>query len=352
MKGRVISLIFFLSVLITFAYYFFPNHKASQVNHKIQPIFVETSPLKEALFANEFETIGSLSSLDNIQISSELAGQIARIYFKPGTLVQKGTLLIQLDDTILKSELASAKANLLLSESIYQRNQELAKRKLASEQALETAFADLKEKQNTVKVKEAQLLKLSLRAPFTGTLGSRKVSVGQYVKVGQPLVSLIANQKLKVEYTLPEHLISHIKKDQKVQVISDAYPRQVYQGVVDYIAPNVDKETRTIAVEALIDNKQNLLSPGLFVRVKHQIGEPIKRFLIPEESVIPTISGQKVFILNNGRAIAKQIKVGSHYGAMIEVRRGLKPTDIVIIRGQHKLKEGATVLAKNEGKLE
>ncbi len=332
------------------SYILYPVNKDQKLNHAIQPIFVEISSIKEANFADEFETIGSLNSLDSIHISSELAGQIASIHFKPGSVVQKGTLLIQLDNTVLKSQLATAKANLILSESVYQRNQELAKRKLASEQALDKALADLKEKQNIVKAKEAQLFKLSLRAPFTGTLGSRKISVGQYVKVGQPLVSLIAIQKLKVEYTLPENLIAHIRQGQKVQVISDAFPGQIYQGLVNYIAPNVDKETRTIAVEALIDNRQNRLSPGLFVRVKHQLDEPKKRFLIPEESVIPTISGQKVFIFDKGKAIAKRVKVGSHDGDMIEVREGLKPTDLVIIRGQHKLKEGAPVIAKNKGK--
>ncbi|WP_419419177.1 efflux RND transporter periplasmic adaptor subunit [Legionella sp. D16C41] len=350
MKARIISLLLFLSILATILYRLVLPHNPSKLTNKTQPILVETATIKEAFFADQFETIGSLSSLDSIEISSELAGQIASIYFKPGSLVPKGTLLIQLDDTILKSELASAKANLLLSESMYQRNQELAKRKLAPEQALDKALAELKEKQNIVKVKEAQLSKLSLRAPFTGTLGARKVSIGQYVKVGQPLVSLIANQQLKVEYNLPEHLVSRVKKDQKVQIISDAFPHEIYQGLVNYIAPNIDKGTRTIAIEALIDNKQNLLFSGLFVRVHHQLGDVKKHFLIPEESIIPTINGQKVFIVDEGRALTKQIKVGAHYGPMIEVRRGLKPTDIVIIRGQHKLKEGVSVFAKNEGK--
>ncbi|WP_052673568.1 efflux RND transporter periplasmic adaptor subunit [Legionella hackeliae] len=314
-----------------------------------KPIIVETAPVTEKILADQFETIGSLASTDNIDISSELSGQIAAIYFKPGTLVKKGTLLIQLDATVLKSELASAKANLALSETNFERTSELAKRKLASEQALDQALADLRGKQNTVKAKQAQLEKLSLRAPFTGTLGSRQVSIGQYVRVGQPLVRLIANQKLRVEYTLPERYLPRVLEGQQVTVVSDAYPDEVYTGSVNYIDPAVDKETRTIAIEALIDNPDNLLSAGLFVRVNHEFGEKTKRLLVPEESLIPTINGQKIFIVRNDKAIAIRVKTGAHHGAMTEIYSGLSVDDIVIVRGQHKLREGSPVIDIHQG---
>lgn len=305
--------------------------------------------MTEKILAEHFETLGSLQSTDYIDISSELAGQIAAIYFIPGALVKKGTLLIQLDDTVLKSQLASAEANLLLSESNHNRTKELAKLSVASEQALDKTLADLQEKQNTVKVKKAQLEKLSLRAPFSGTLGSRHVSVGQYVKIGQPLVPLIANQKLRVEYNLPERYLAKLHLGQKVRVRSDAYPNQSYLGVVNYIDPAVDKETRTIRVEALIDNKERLLATGLFVRVKHQFGERRKRLLVPEESLIPTIKGQKLFVLRGKRAVAIKVKTGSHHASMTEICKGLKTNDIIIIRGQHKLKDGSRVIAVHSG---
>ncbi|MDP1601904.1 MAG: efflux RND transporter periplasmic adaptor subunit [Legionella sp.] len=326
----------------------FSGHKKKPLSADSIAIKVETAPVTEKMLADKFETIGSLSSSDNIEISSELAGQIQSIHFKPGALVKKGTLLIQLDNTVLKSELATAIANLSLSETSYNRTKELASRKLVSEQALDQAVASLHENQNTVKARQAQLEKLSLHAPFSGTLGSKKVSVGQYVKIGQPLVSLIANQQLRVEYSLPERLISRLKEGQKISVFSDAFPDKPYQGVVNYIAPSVDKETRTIAIEALIDNKENLLSAGLFVRVSHKLGEAKKRLLVPEESLIPTINGQKIFVLRGNTAIIKRVKTGAHHAAMTEICQGLKSDDIVIVRGQHKLKEGSPVIAVNQ----
>ncbi|VEG92304.1 efflux RND transporter periplasmic adaptor subunit [Legionella spiritensis] len=344
MKYRTIILLLPLMIIAFFSYSHFSHKSPPKPATTSNPVHVETSVVSEKVFAEQFETLGSLASIDNIDISSELAGQIVAIHFKPGEPVKKGKLLIQLDDTVLKSELATAKANLALSETNFKRTNELAKRGLASAQSKDQAVADLRDKQNRVKVNEAQLKKLSLRAPFSGTLGSRKVSIGQYVDIGQPLITLVANQRLRVEYSLPERFLSRLKIGQHVQIASDAFPGHTYDGIVNYIAPSIDKDTRTIAVEALIENKEQHLSPGLFVKVSHQIGKQKKRLFVPEESLIPTISGQRVFVIRDGRAVALRVETGAHYQAMTEINRGLKPDDVIIIRGQHKLKEGSHVI--------
>ncbi|WP_026069326.1 efflux RND transporter periplasmic adaptor subunit [Legionella tunisiensis] len=239
MKSRSTLLLLTLLGIALTSTFIFRHKKAINNPIAMNAITVETAPVTEKVLAEQFETLGSLASTDNIDISSELAGQIAAIYFKPGASVKKGTLLIQLDNTVLKSELASAEANLTLSETSYQRMSELAKRKLASAQALDQASADLQEKQNTVKAKKAQLEKLSLRAPFSGTLGSRQVSVGQYVKIGQPLVHLVANQKLRVEYNLPERYLPRLQEGQKVSVVSDAFPKKFFKESLIILIPQL-----------------------------------------------------------------------------------------------------------------
>ena len=345
MKRRNLILLSISLAFTLMSYFLLAHHaKANIKSRESKAITVETAHVTEKILAEKFDTIGSLASTDNIDISSELSGQIAAIHFTPGTYVKQGTLLIQLDDTVLKSELESAKANLILSEANYNRLSELAKRSLTSTQALDKSMADLQKKQNTVKAKQAQLEKLSLRAPFSGTLGARQVSVGQYVKVGQPLVRLVANQKLRVQYNLPERYLPRIQHGQKILLRADAFPKQTFFGVVNYIDPSVNVETRTIAVEALIDNQNYFLSPGLFVRISHQFGEKKKRLLVPEESLIPTINGQKIFVLRGKRAVAIRVKTGAHHAAMTEICSGLKSSDIIVVRGQHKLKEGSRVI--------
>ena len=349
MKSQKTIKFFFLFVLLGLSFTLIARHKKAPFTADLKAISVETAHVTQKILAEQFETLGSLASTDNIDISSELAGQIAAIYFTPGAYVKKGTLLIELDQTVLKSQLASAKANLILSTASYKRIQELGKKNLASEQNLDKALADLREKENTVKAKEAQLDKLNLRAPFSGTLGSRQVSTGQYVKVGQPLVRLVANQKLRVEYNLPERYLGKLQLGQKVSVVSDAFPNETYEGKVNYIDPAVDKETRTIAVEALIDNSARTLSAGLFVRISHQFGEKKKRLLVPEESLIPTINGQKIFVLRNNKAQTIRVTTGAHHASMTEICSGLKANDIIIVRGQHKLKEGSPIISLGKG---
>ncbi len=330
---------------LSYLFFIYQPNAARSLRPEPNKFMVETAPVREKIVTNHFETLGNLASMDSIDISSELAGQIASIYFQPGAYVKKGTRLIQLDDTILKSELSSAKANLILSQTNYKRLSELAQKKLASAQTLDEAQATLQKRQNTVKAKDAQLAKLRLCAPFSGVLGSKQISIGQYVKVGQPLVRLIAKQKLRVEYNIPERYLSQIQLNQLVKVTSDSFPNRDYQGRVNYIAPAIDQETRTVAVEALINNGANLLHPGAFVHINHLFGEKRRHFLVPEESLIPTINGEKVFVLRNNKAIAVPVKTGLHRAAMTEIESGLKSDDIVIVRGQHKLKEGSQVIA-------
>lgn len=344
MKINKFLLIAFVVAIVFTLPFLTVKESEETVRPKPQAVTVETAPVVSRVLVEQFETLGTLTSLDSIDITSEIAGQIVSISFQPGTFVHKGTVLIQLDSSVMKSELASAKASFALSETNYKRLQQLAVKNLASGQALDKAYADLREKQNSMNVKEVQLAKLTLRAPFSGTLGSKQVSIGQYVKVGQPLVHLVANQKLRVEYNLPERLLPKIHDGQTVQISSDAFPRKIFRGKVNYIAPAVDKETRTIAVEALIDNPAYRLSEGLFVRIKHQLGHPRKRLLIPEESLIPTINGQKVFIVRQGHAYTVHVKTGAHHAAMTEIAQGLSANDTVIVRGQHKLKEGSPVV--------
>jgi membrane fusion protein, multidrug efflux system len=310
---------------------------------------VEAAKVEEVNLLNKIETLGSLGSIDSVDISPEIAGQIAKIYFKAGSSIKRGTWLISLDDSVYQSELASAKANLKLSQMNYKRTAELSKRRISSEQELDQVLADLHDKQNLVKVKQSLLEKMTLKAPFSGVLGSRQISVGQYVSVGQPLVKLVATNPLKVEYTVPERYLADLRVGQKIEVISDSFPDKRFSGKVDYISPVIDKETRSIAVEAIVDNQKQDLSAGLFVHVNHYLGQVAPVLLIPEESLMPSIKGQKVFIIEQGKAHEITIKTGAHRLAKVEVISGLKQNQQIVTRGQHKLKDGAKVSIINQG---
>jgi len=336
----------FLVIFLVGGYFFTTSHPtktANDIPKTLAKIKVQASPVKREVINLRIEALGSLRSQDIVDISPQIAGEIAHIYFKPGSFVKKGAPLIKLDDTVYQSELAAAKAKLQLSKMNYQRIEQLSKRRLSSEQELDQALADLRDNQNTVKVKQAELAKLTLRAPFSGTLSAKKISVGQYVSVGQPLVKLVANQKLIVEYSVPERYLPDLQIGQKVKVQSDTFSNLSFDGKVDYISPTIDIDTRSIQVEAIIDNKKQELSPGLFVKITHLLGRKRESLLVPEASLVSTINGQKVYTVIDDKANSVDIVTGAHHQTYVEVLSGLHERDTVITRGQHKLKEGSLI---------
>lgn len=151
-----------------------------------------------------------------------------------------------------------------------------------------------------------------------------------------------STQTLKVEYSLPLRFINRLKLGQRVHILCDAFPEQHYEGQVNFINHAVIKKSQTIAVSAIIKDPSKL-SPGLFVRVSHELDKEKKRLFIPDESLISTSKDQRVFVLRHGRATSVHIHTGAHYQSMTEVNQGLKAGDIVIISGQEQLKEGSLV---------
>lgn len=316
---------------------------------QIKPIRVETAPVQQINSSAQTNTVGTLKSHKHVEISASFSGKIKKVFFQSGKTVKKGALLIELDDSILQSELAAAQVSLEYAESQYNRIKELALKRMSSAQALDEAYASYKEKKTLVAIKKAQLRKMQIRAPFPGTLGSRNINEGQYVTPGQPLIKLTANQTLRIEYTLPERYLSDLALGQRVSILSDVYPNKSFEAKVSYIAPTVNEDTRSISIEAKLNDAKGKLAPGLFVRINHQFGTTKNLLLVPEESLIPTINGQKLFVFRNGKAQSITVKTGEHHAAMTEITDGLERNARIIVRGQHKLKDGSIVVDVQKG---
>lgn len=325
------------------------RHHPQQTDSSTAGIPVETSKSQLLTMADRFETVGNLDSTDQIDISSEYAGQIKAIRFSAGDSVKKGQILIELDDTVVKNELAIAKHRLALSESNYERTKQLAQRRIASTQSLEEAKTDWQEKKNTYLSTRAKYNKLQIKSPFDGTLGDRHISVGQYIKIGEPLVKLVAQSNLKLQYHLPERYLASLNKGQAVSLETDAFPNQQFTGKVTFIDPALDPDTRSIRIEAEIPNTEHRLLPGMFVRLTHIFGNTQSRLFVPEESLIPTINGQKIFISTDKHAKSIMVQTGIHHNGMTEITKGLDPDSLVITRGQHRLKDGAIIIDVGRG---
>ena len=312
------------------------------------PTAVEVAKVAASDFADDVAAVGTLKSNESVVLRPEVAGRVASIGFKDGAIVAKGAVLVVFDAAIQDAELLQARANLALARSSYERNVELVGKKFLSQQALDSSSATLKVQEAAVQLAEAKAAKMRIKAPFTGMVGLRNVSVGDYLKDGQDLINIEDVATLRVDFKLPENYLGRISKGQNVEVVTDAMPSDRFQAVLDAIDPMVDQNGRSISARARLDNAKGKLRPGMFVRVRLQFGERKAVLMVPEQAIVP--GGQPaVFKVVDGKVNLVKVRLGVRRAAQVEVVDGLADGDLVVTAGQLKLREGAAVRPVGEG---
>lgn len=306
------------------------------------PISIVVGNVTKKPIYEQVQTFGTLSAEKQVTISSEVAGKVSNVFYSDGQTVSKGDLLLQLDNTQAKADLISAQADLALAKRNYQRYEELSKYGGTTKQQLDKERADVNAKQATVQQDLNNLQKFTLTAPFSGRLGSFKVQRGDYVAVGDKIISVVNNSKLKVVYALPEDTFAQLKLGQQVIIIPSALSKQSFAGKVTYIAPSIDTSTGTISVQATLNNKKGKLSSGMFVNVR-QIFSKSDALVIPEESLQVDLSGTYVFVIKNGKAYKTAVTTGTHVDGYVEVTSGLSLSQTIVTEGQQKLSSGMAV---------
>jgi membrane fusion protein (multidrug efflux system) len=304
---------------------------------------VETAQVQAVELALDASAVGSLRSNESVLLRPEISGRIATIGFKDGSVVGKGTLLVGLDASMPLAELAQAKANLGLAMANQQRNQDLFEKKFISRQSLETSEAALKIQEAAVTLAQAKLDKMRLTAPFSGVVGIRNVSVGDYVKEGQDLINLEDISVLKIDFRLPESTFAQLKPGQRVEVSSDVLPGQMFEAVLDAVNPLVEAGGRSIACRAHLSNANALLRPGMFVRVRLIFEKRSDVLLIPEQALVPDGKAPYVFRVVDGQAMRAPVRTGVRRDGQVEVVDGLSAGDEIVTAGQLKLRDGAPV---------
>jgi membrane fusion protein (multidrug efflux system) len=321
--------------------------KADQIPEKQQPaIMVEITNVKQGAIPKQVDSVGSLTAIEEVNISSEVDARVTQIFFKDGQFVAKGMPIIQLDNAKAKADLASAQTALNLSRTTYERYQALFKEGGTSRQDIDQQRADVESKEALLTNSITALNQKQILAPFDGELGAIAINEGAYIKAGDPLVRLVNKRKLKVEYGIPEIFLPKLKIQQHVLVSVDSYPGQTFAGEVTFISPIVDKLTRTVSVQATVPNEEGTLSPGMFAHISQIIAENKQTLVIPEQAVIASLQGSSVYRVVDSKAIATPIVTGDRYNGMLEVKSGLALGDIIVIAGQQKLDDGSLVINK------
>lgn len=309
---------------------------------------VETARVVVADLPFDATAVGSLRSNESVVLRPETAGRIASINFKEGTAVTRGSLLIGLDAAMQAAEYDQARANLALSAASVKRSRELFEKKFVSQQSLDNAEAALKVQEAALALAQAKLDKTRLKAPFTGIVGIRNVSVGDYVKEGQDLINLEDISTLKIDFRLPEAYLSQLHPGQVIEVTPDAFPGQRFEAVLDAINPLIETGGRAIACRARLANPEAKLRPGMFARVRLIFEQRSNVLLVPEQAIVPDMKAPYVFRVVDGKAEPAPVKTGLRRAGMVEVSSGLSAGDEVVTAGQMKLRPGAPVMATRQ----
>jgi membrane fusion protein (multidrug efflux system) len=311
--------------------------------HANQGALVEVVKPERSLVRDELVTFGSLSPDESVMLRPEIAGRVAQLHFREGQYVEAGALLVSLDDSISRAELAQAQANLNLAEKNFQRAQMLFKRGASNAQALDEASAQQQASRASLALSQARLDKTRILAPYDGFLGLRAVSPGDYLSAGQDIVNLEVLDPLKVDFRIPQKAVSQVRLKQLIEISLDAYPGERFNGEIFAINPRLDEAGRSQAIRAHISNSDGRLSPGQFVRVSVILAERPNALVIPEEAIMPVGDKLLVNLVVDGKVELREVKLGKRLAGKVEVREGLQGDETLISAGWQKVRAGAPV---------
>jgi membrane fusion protein (multidrug efflux system) len=311
------------------------------------PMAVEATKVVLQALPQMITAVGSLRSDESIMVRPEVAGRLSAILFREGQQVAKGMTLVRLDPAINAAEVQQAKANLKLAQSKFDRAVELSQRNFISGQAKDEAENNLRVAEAAVALADARLAKTEIKAPFTGVIGLRVVSVGDYVKEGADVVNLESIDPLKVDFRVPEIYLSQVQEGQTLTVALDALPGKRFEGKVFAVNPLVDAAGRAVVIRALVRNTDTSLRPGMFARVNLITRDQKEALIIPEQAIVPQGDEQYVFRVADGKVARVKVDIGQRRDAKVEILKGLSVNDVVVTAGQIKLRDGMAVTVTN-----
>jgi membrane fusion protein (multidrug efflux system) len=308
-----------------------------------KPVTVEVAPVEARELARDISVVGSLRSNESVIVRPEIAGRIVSITFDEGAKVARGAVLVTLDDSVYRAELAQAEANLARDLRLQERGRQLHADNYISSTEMDQLDTAVKVDEAALALARARLQKTRLLAPFDGVLGLRRVSVGDYVGEGQDIVNIEDITPVKLDFRIPEGFLSEIRNGLPLTVHVDAYPGRNFDGRIAAIDPQVGATDRSISIRGEVPNADGLLRPGLFARVTLVLERLGKALTIPEQAIVPQGDRHFVYRVNDGKAVMTEITLGQRKEGWAQVASGLSPQDRVVTAGIQKIKDGAPI---------
>lgn len=315
------------------------------------PLSVDGIVVTPTTFSNNLEITGSIEANESVVLRSEVSGLVTAINFKEGSNVSQGAVLVKINDKDIQAQLQDALTKQNLSATSENRAKQLLAKGAISQEEYDIALANLKSLSAQAQIVRAQLAKTTLRAPFSGKIGLRSISVGEYLTPSTVIANLMSTNPIKVSFSIPEKYVGQIKLNSPISFVTDASGK-VYTGKIFAIEPGINQQTRTLQIKALAPNANNELLPGSFAKVKLALSEQKDAILVPSEAVIPVLKGKMVYIVKDGKAQQVPVEAGTRTAESVVITSGLNIGDTVLTTGAMALKPDAPVKVKIAGSKE
>jgi len=352
----IVLLLLVLSVPAFIKYQQIIEGMAQSGGNAMPPSTVEVTQVRQEQWQSRVAAVGTLTAREGIDVSNEVEGVIEMIHVTSGQRVEKGDLLVTLNTDVEQADLVSLQAQEELAQSNFDRVESVWKKKTISESEFDGASSNLRIAQANLAQVRARIAKKTIRAPFTGVLGIRNVSTGQYVSPGTMLFSLQDYELLYADFSVPESYFPEMTPGLDVHFQVSAFPGKTFTGLVEAIDAKVDEATRNINVRAQLQNHDAMLLPGMYAEIYLVLEQATERLLVPSTAIVFSSFGDAVFVIKQdqqGNQVAQRVQVttGEQRGDLVEILEGLSGNEQVVQAGTSKLRNNTLVTVSERRRL-
>ena len=323
-----------------------PDKQTSNPSTQKKPLNVSFKVIRAESVSEKINVVGSLLPDEEVDLTFESSGKLVNIFFKEGTMVQKGDLLAKINDLPLQAQLKKLTSQLPLAENRVFRQKTLLEKDAVSQEAYEQVISDLNQLRADIELVKSQIAQTELKAPFDGYIGLRMVSEGNFVSPTTVIARLTKISPMKINFSVPERYAFQIQKGTKIQFKTDMDLTQTDASVYALDAM-INPDTRTRDVRAVFPNSKGEWMPGAFVSIEISLNEIPNAIAIPSQALIPELGVDKVFLYKSGKAQPAEVIAGLRTESKIQIIKGLQIGDTLLTSGMLQLRTGMPVTLNN-----
>lgn len=348
MNKTIKAILYIVVALVILGMLLYPKFKPDEIDplasvQTSDPILqVEAKIINPKRIDNSIKVTGAILANESVAIRSEISGKIENIYFKEGNRVNKGALLLTINDDEIVAQVERLKYTQKLNEDIEYRLRQLLEKEAISREEYEIGLTTLNTTMSDIKEREARLSKHKLIAPFDGIIGLRHVSEGSYLTPSDLVVNIYNINPIKIEFSVPGKYSAMIKKGDSIGFNIEA-SKNNFKGTIYAIEPRIDPKTRTLKIRAICKNDNEILMPGQFVSINYTLNTLHNALMVPSEAIIPEMNSHKLFTYKNGLVDQASVNIGLRTDNAVQITQGLAPGDTVITTGILQISQGLPV---------